>query len=282
MNNCKICDSNLSKIFSGVLLRKYEIDYFQCNKCGFIQTEEPYWLSESYSTAIATTDIGLVNRNIRNKNITVWLIKTYFDYKRHFLDYAGGYGLFVRLMRDNGLDFFRQDIYCENLFAKSFDISDQDEIVKFELLTAFEVFEHLISPIEEINKMFEYSDSIFFSTDLIPRHGVKSIDDWMYFAKETGQHISFYTIKTLECIAKEMNCYLYSNECNMHILTKKKLPSNPFDEWEKYNKKSLVVRCLYKVIRVIEKNVNYKARGVHLKSLAEKDYEFLTSKIGEL
>jgi len=32
-----------------------------------------------------------------------------------FLDYAAGYGLFVRLMRDAGYNFRWSDLYCQNL-----------------------------------------------------------------------------------------------------------------------------------------------------------------------
>lgn len=278
-NNCKICDSNSTKIFSGKILNKYRIDYFQCNDCHFIQTENPYWLNESYSSAIASTDIGLVSRNISFQNITSWIIKSYFDYKSKFLDYAGGYGLFVRLMRDKGFDFYRQDIYCENHFAKYFDISEQNGITKFELVTAFEVFEHLVNPIEEISKIFESSDVIFFSTQLQPLNKMNSTADWWYFAEETGQHISFYTIKSLEIVAKKMNCNLYSNNINLHILTKKRLNSNPFEEWGNSNKKRLIIRGLYKIIRYIENKINKESNNVYINSLLMQDFEYVKNKI---
>lgn len=280
MNNyCKICNSNTVKIFSGKILNKYKIDYFKCDKCCFVQTENPYWLNESYSSAIAHTDIGLISRNLSFQNVTSWIIRSYFDYNSKFLDYAGGYGLFVRLMRDKGFDFYRQDIYCENHFAKYFDISELNKFSKFELITAFEVFEHLVDPIKEISEIFKSSDVIFFSTELQPHYKMNSTADWWYFAEETGQHISFYTIKSLEIIAKKMNCDLYSNDRNLHILTRKKLNSNPFEEWEKSNKNILIIRSLYKVIRFIETRINKKSNNVHMKSLLMKDFEYVKNKI---
>ena len=276
--NCKICKSNSDRIFSGRILSKYEIDYFKCQNCGFIQTEEPFWLQESYSSVIAMTDIGLVARNLSLQNITTWIIKKYFNYKAKFIDFAGGYGLFVRLMRDKGLDFYRQDFYCENYFAQYFDVTDQNIKDKFELLTAFEVFEHLVNPFEEIEKMFDYSDSIFFSTELQPQLKMESIEDWRYFAKETGQHVAFYNIKSLEIIAEKLNCHFYSNENNLHILTKKKLDSNPFQKWQNKNKKSFVVRGLYKIIRQLEYSSSSK-KEIYLESLLEKDYKMVIDKI---
>ncbi len=38
-----------------------------------------------------------------------------------FLDYAGGYGVFTRLMRDIGFDFYWHDPYTQNLFANGFE-----------------------------------------------------------------------------------------------------------------------------------------------------------------
>lgn len=278
-NNCKICNSNSTKIFSGKILNKYSIDYFQCDNCHFIQTEKPYWLNESYSSAIASTDIGLLSRNISFQNITSRIIKSHFDYNSKFLDYAGGYGIFVRLMRDKGFDFYRQDIYCENLFAKYFDISEQNAVTKFELVTAFEVFEHLVNPIEEIGKIFESSDVILFSTELQPQNKMNSTADWWYFAEETGQHISFYTLKSFEIIAKKMNCELYSNNINLHILSKRRLNSNPFEEREDSNKKVLIIRVLYKIIRIIEAKISKKSNNVNMNSLLMKDFEYVKNKI---
>lgn len=274
--NCKLCKSDSNKIFSGKILNKYKIDYFKCQNCGFIQTEEPFWLKESYSSVIAMTDIGLVSRNLSFQNITVWIIKSYFNCKAKFIDFAGGYGLFVRLMRDKGLDFYRQDFYCENFFAQYFDVTNQNSTEKYELLTAFEVFEHLSNPIEEIEKMFDFSDSIFFSTELQPNIKIETADDWRYFALETGQHISFYNIKSFEIIAEKLNCYFYSNDNNLHILTKRELTSNPFEEWQNKNKKPLIIKVLYKVIRYLESE---KKKEIYLESLMEKDYNVVINKI---
>jgi len=277
--NCKLCKSDSNKIFSGKILNKYKIDYFKCQNCGFIQTEEPFWLKESYSSVIAMTDIGLVSRNLSFQNITVWIIKSYFNCKAKFIDFAGGYGLFVRLMRDKGLDFYRQDFYCKNFFAQYFDVTNQNSTEKYELLTAFEVFEHLSNPIEEIEKMFDFSNSIFFSTELQPSIKIETANDWRYFALETGQHISFYNIKSLEIIAEKLNCYFYSNGNNLHILTKCELPTNPFEEWQSINKKPLVVKVLYKVIRYLENMMGKEKKEIYLENLLEKDYNMVIEKI---
>lgn len=277
--DCKICGSNSTKMFSGKILNRYVIDYFQCAECHFIQTEQPYWLNESYSSVIASTDIGLVSRNIKFQKIITWILKNHFNYKAKFLDYAGGYGLFVRLMRDDGFDFFRQDIYCENHFAKYFDVSDLNEFEKFELVTAFEVFEHLVNPIDDISDIFKYADNVIISTELQPKTRLNSTNDWWYFATETGQHVSFYTLKSLKIIADKMNCSLYSNNRNLHILTKKSLTTNPFEEWENRNKKTVFFSYLFKIVKYLENKINKKETFVEINSLLENDYEFVKNKI---
>jgi hypothetical protein len=225
--NCKICQHTSNLLFRCKILNKYDIGYFQCSHCSFIQTEEPYWLKEAYGDAIADTDVGYVTRNISLSHITGSLIKSVFNKDGYFIDYGGGYGLFVRLMRDKGFRFYRQDLYCENIFAKHFDITDLTGYRHFELLTSFEVFEHLNNPTAELERMFTYSDSILFSTELQPDQPLKTFEDWWYFAPHMGQHIALYSLNSLKTIAELFHCRLYSNKRNLHLLTPKKLNSNP-------------------------------------------------------
>jgi hypothetical protein len=108
------------KIFNTDVLNKYKVDYFQCLNCNFIQTEKPYWLDEAYSDAITKLDIGIIYRNINFSNtITQFFKNNLFSSDGIYLDYGGGYGIFVRMMRDKGFNFYRQDVFCNNLFAKN-------------------------------------------------------------------------------------------------------------------------------------------------------------------
>jgi Methyltransferase domain len=226
--NCKTCSAELLPLFETEVLKKYQVKYFQCTNCGFIQTEKPFWLEESYSDAIGLLDVGLAGRNIELAELFAPVLHKYFGKDQKYLDYGGGYGLFVRLMRDKGLNFYRQDLYCDNIFAQHFDLTDLSENSKFSLVTAFEVFEHLVDPIAEIEKMFNYAPSILFSTELQPKLSFKSADEWWYFSTEAGQHISLYTLRSLEEIATKFGKNLYSNGKNLHLLTDKNLSNNIF------------------------------------------------------
>ena len=58
--SCKICGMSSLFFERAQVLRKYRVQYFRCQHCGFIQTEEPYWLEEAYTTAIAMQDVGIM------------------------------------------------------------------------------------------------------------------------------------------------------------------------------------------------------------------------------
>lgn len=219
MVTCNICQSKSLEKFKALILKRHSVKYFQCVSCEFIQTEKPYWLEEAYSSAITSQDIGLLYRNNLYAPIVSILIKLFYDKASNFIDYGGGYGVFVRLMRDRGFNFYRYDTYCENIFAKNFEDDCKQE---YELLTSFEVFEHLENPIVEIEKMLLKSKTIFFSTEIQPSN-FKSEKDWWYVMPETGQHISLYSIKSLEFIASKYKLNLYSNGTTFHLLTDKKI-----------------------------------------------------------
>lgn len=264
---CKICNHSITFIFSSYILNKYKVDYFKCLQCGFIQTENPYWLEEAYSDPITKLDIGLIYRNLNYSNkVEKYLKKNIFFSNGIYLDFGGGFGIFVRMMRDKGFNFYRHDIYCKNLFAKHFDISDLPNNTKFDLLTAFEVFEHLENPIDELEKMLLLSDTIIFSTLLLPNDSVNP-ENWWYFIPETGQHISLFSLKTLEFISATLNLYFYSNKNDLHIFSKNKLDDNPF-----YSKKVTLFEKIKN--KLIKKNIN-----VNKLSLLHSDFDFIRNKL---
>jgi len=223
---CNICSQKTTPFAQGKILRQYDVQYFQCDNCGFIQTEKPYWIEEAYSSAIAEIDIGSVNRSIVFSEISKTLILACFDSNSKFVDYGAGYGLFVRRMRDLGFDFYYYDKHCENLFTQRFEINfSLLNLHEYELVTAFEVFEHLVHPLEGVEEILKFSKNIFFSTVLVPANNPKP-GEWVYYAPEYGQHISFYTQKSLLTIAEKFKLNLYTDGESIHLLTEKKI--SPF------------------------------------------------------
>lgn len=215
---CRLCGSTAEEKFRGKILNKYDISYFFCDKCGFLQTEEPYWLDEAYSETISSMDTGIMGRNLRQSRLVTTLIYEFFDRDETFVDYGGGYGIFVRMMRDMGLNFLWHDPYSKNLVARGFEYEGQSNI---SLITSFETFEHFKNPRLDIERIMKISPNIIFSTVLLPEP-IPGPGDWWYYAPASGQHISFYSRRSLEYIAREQGLNLYS-AANLHIMTKKKL-----------------------------------------------------------
>lgn len=222
---CCVCESTVDMFGIGRVLHKYNVKFFRCTKCGFIQTEEPYWLAEAYTNAIAASDIGYVSRNVGMSNIVRAVITAFFNRHGTFVDYGGGYGLFVRLMRDVGYNFLRYDTHCPNLFAQGFEWNNQHTNV--ELVTSFEVFEHLVDPVSEVTKMRTISPSILFSTLLLPEPA-PPLNDWWYYVLEYGQHISFYSRRSLTVLAERVRENIITNETTIHLLNHRHLPSAVF------------------------------------------------------
>lgn len=222
---CRVCGGNAARLARARVLDRYDVQYFRCDDCGLTQTERPYWLSEAYSSPIARSDVGLVARNLVFAASTKAIIEAFFDRRAQFLDYGAGYGLFVRLLRDQGYDFRWSDRYTENLFALGHEADSAAG--QFELLTAFEVFEHLANPIESLEEMLTYSSSILFSTTLMPA-SLPGPRDWWYYALYSGQHVVLYSRKALEALAARAGRRLYSDGRSLHLLTDRVISASAF------------------------------------------------------
>lgn len=218
---CPVCGNNREVSFSATILRKYQVDYFYCDRCGLLQTETPYWLDEAYQSAIAAADTGLVARNISISRILARILFFLFDRQGKYLDIAGGYGMLTRLMRDIGFDFYWSDLYCENLLAKGFESGNASK--PFTAITAFEVLEHIYNPFDFIKTSLQEAETstIVFSTELFSADP-PSPDTWSYYALNTGQHISFYQQKTLKVLAQNLSLNICSYG-NIHMLTDKSI-----------------------------------------------------------
>lgn len=217
---CNICGKPVERLFGGEVLQKYLVEYFLCKDCGYIQTETPFWQEEAYTNPINKNDTGIVGRNINFTNRIAPLLWYGFNPSGVYLDWAGGYGLFVRMMRDVGFDFRWTDPYAENIFAKT---AKKGEVNHFELITCFEVFEHLEHPLQQLEQLLELSDSILISTELFDVKDIPQLDDWYYYAPQHGQHISFYSVETLRFIAKKYDLNLITNNFNLHLFTRRKV-----------------------------------------------------------
>ncbi len=220
ITQCNICGIESDPFGEARVLRKYDVLFFKCPRCSYIHTPEPFWLEEAYALD-QSTDVGMVMRNVVSARIAKAVIGAFFDGSGKFLDFGGGPGLFVRLMRDNGFDFYWYDPSSENLFARGL-AAGTNSVAKYEAITAFEVFEHFTAPMTSVAEMFNVSESILFSTAIVPAIDC-DLDRWWYYALDQGQHVSFYTVESLRILARAFGAKLYTDGNSFHLMTKRKI-----------------------------------------------------------
>ena len=215
---CTICEHQAEQVMEQLVLGKHRARYFRCGNCGLLFTEEPHWLAEAYDSAIARADTGLLQRNIQVARTLTPALFVLFPGEARFLDYAGGYGILTRLMRDAGFDFYWNDKYCDNLFARGFEATGDRK--EYAAVTAIEVFEHVHRPKELLEELCSYMPDpvIIFTTQTY--QGNVPDASWWYYAFGGGQHISFYEPRTLAHLGSIFGMRFYSRR-GFHILSKR-------------------------------------------------------------
>jgi hypothetical protein len=251
-------------LFDARVLGKYDVPFFRCPESGLIQTPEPRWLQEAYQTAITATDVGLLSRNIQNRASTSWSLSFLGLEKGPYLDLGGGYGVFARLMRDEGFDYNTTDPYCENTFAKGHEPGPG---FTAQALSAFEVFEHITDPLSFVSDAFARYQcrTIVFSTLVHDEQNVPGLD-WWYWCFETGQHITFYSRRSLALLAEKLGCHAFSLSDEFHVIT-----DRPLSRFQRLVLANKHVRKFY------NKRTHKRRRG--RRSLTISDYEAAREKL---
>ena len=99
--------------------------------------------------------------------------------------------------------------------------------VLLSLVTAVEVFEHLVRPLDTIAHMLQFSKNILFTTELVPAHRPLP-DEWPYYGTEHGQHIGFHTTRSLTIMAQQFHLNYYSSSKSFHLFSEKKISAKWF------------------------------------------------------
>ena len=218
MNKCRCCSKNLtSQLFSAKILNR-DVAYFDCENCGYVQTEEPTWLEEAYASTINKSDTGIMSRNLSNIPLVLATLILLKNRNSLVVDCAGGHVFLVRLLRDIGVDAFWSDLYSENLVAKGFEYVNTN---KANLVTTFESFEHFVRPYDEMTKLLNIAPNILLTTNIISDPAPLP-SNWWYYGLEHGQHIGFYRLRTLQYLADKFDLYLISDGASRHFFSKQK------------------------------------------------------------
>ncbi|MBU6476774.1 MAG: class I SAM-dependent methyltransferase [Xanthomonadaceae bacterium] len=213
---CKLCGGATEPFGELAVLGRHRAHYQRCRACGYVAVENPHWLDEAYADhAIAALDTGIAMRNLWLADAVDALLRWRFRGVRTALDYGGGTGLFVRLMRDRGHDFHWSDPHCENLFALGFEAGDNTAC---DLVTCFEVAEHMVDPLPAFRQLGERAPVLIFSTELLPERNNRP-GEWHYYAPETGQHVGFFTAASLRGVANQLGRHFASDGRMLHAFT---------------------------------------------------------------
>jgi hypothetical protein len=197
---CRLCNSKAVPLFEKLILGRHRVQYFRCESCGSQQTAKPTWLNEAYSIPGLHIDVGAPTRTLKNWFAAATLLDELdIPLSAKGIDFGAGPGLFTRLMRSVGRNFYANDKFMTPMFSNYFVV---DNIPKEnpDVITAFEVFEHLPDPHKTLDNLFgANAPLILFTTWFVDDQP----EDWIYYLPECGQHVFFYSQKGLsECAQK--------------------------------------------------------------------------------
>jgi hypothetical protein len=215
---CRLCHGPVERQFDLVVMGRHEVGYGRCGECGSLQTDEPYWLDEAYAASLTVSDVGAVRRCLTCR-AAVWIILRLLRVERaRLLDFGGGSGLLCRLLRDIGIDAWTFDSYGSSEYARLFSLdAGVVDPGSFEVVTAFEIFEHLPCPDKDLAGLFRLSPQLLIvSTEPFRADYDKN---WWYLTPHTGQHVFFYSQRALQLIADSFG-YSLQSIGGWHIFTR--------------------------------------------------------------
>jgi hypothetical protein len=213
---CRLCGGSTALNFTHRVLGKYVSGFWHCSQCGSLETDVPHWLEEAYADVHSATDTGMASRTLQMAQLVGLLLRMAgVGRKTLCLDWGGGNGLFCRMMRDQGFNFFNDDKYAKAFYCGGFT-ADRIGIAKCDVVTSFEVFEHLSNPKVELANILRFEPKLWmFSTQLYEGQG----PGWNYLGPALGRHVFFYSEKALRDFAAAHG-YIFLRGRHLHLFIK--------------------------------------------------------------
>lgn len=192
------------------------IYYRRCTRCGFLFTTAfDAWDFDAFRKFIYNDDYVVVDpdyvevRPAGNANV---IASSFPDAKGSMtiLDYGGGAGLLASRLREQGFTASTYDPFSEFNELPS---------ERFDLITSFEVMEHVPSPEKTVGEMvslMKKPGAILFSTLVQPANIDQIGLNWWYASPRNG-HISLYSIASLAHLFAPHGMKVGSFSENLHI-----------------------------------------------------------------
>lgn len=204
------------------------VPYYACAACGFLfathldAPEAQLLYEDDY---FGTTDLGAGKRAELPRQMALQLATWLGRAPTPVLDFGSGTGRAVARMREAGLEAYGVDIVAPEVAGDFIHVGLLEDVARFGLVTAIEVFEHLPSPVAAaaaVARSLAPGGLLAMTTEV---HQPESLDpDWWYLAPGAG-HISLYTAPALEALAARTGFHvLYATPTN-HYWIKGPLPA---------------------------------------------------------
>ncbi len=212
-NQCNNLNENIG-------MNNKKIDYYYCYYCHFMFAPEMCnWGAGEFKEKIYNEHYHIVDPHSvsfrANHNQT--MIMNNFPHLKSDIkhcDYGAGNGLLSQLLRDSG--------YVSKAFDPFYGVNEISAGEKFNLITAFEVFEHHPRPHELFTNIFNLCEDecLIFATTLTSDNYLETDGiNWQYLLPRNG-HVSIYSRLTLSAIARHYNYeFLSVNELS-HLFFK--------------------------------------------------------------
>lgn len=196
------------------------IPYYLCQRCQFCFAPTiASWKRNEFEERIYNQDYIRFDPDYietRPRANAEFLCRLFGEERRYLehLDYGGGNGLLSSILREKEWRSFSFDPFM-NGGEKILNPSD------FDLVTAFEVFEHAPYPnqlMEELSRLVKKNGIILFST-LLSDGKVGGGDglSWWYLAPRNG-HISLFSSASLTILAEKYGFELASLSEGLHLM----------------------------------------------------------------
>ena len=192
----KSCEENRGKFLPHAGI---PIEYHRCDACGFCFAPEMYgWTIGEFARRVYNDDYAEVDPDYldaRPRGNATMLARSFPGVEegiRH-LDYGGGSGLLSALLLDAGWQSVSYDPFVD-------DDLHLTDFGTFDMITSFEVFEHVPDPrklAHDIASLLDDEGIVLFSTLTTDGHITPGQPMHWWYASPRNGHISLYTRESL-------------------------------------------------------------------------------------
>jgi len=213
MKKCKICKA----ISSPIVDEKTSKIYYKCSNCEYIFLDKLFFIDEN----LEKKHYDKHHNNLESvgyvqmfQNLIEEFVLAKKEHISSALDFGCGEGEVLPIILErNGLSCDRYDLF----YFPEKTYKDKT----YDLILSTEVIEHLDKPLEMLNEILSHINKNAYLILMTAFHPLdeKEFLKWWYIRDIT--HIGFFTIKTFEYIAKELNLKIVKHNDKNTIMFQK-------------------------------------------------------------